>query len=87
MKIIKYQKMISAPNEQHKEPNLISCQIACEANHVDSNMAVAKEEAYLGMVTVEDVPDSHKEPTQLDKLEAQIAYTAMMTNTLMEGSV
>ena len=24
-------------------------------------------------------------PSQLDKLEAQVTYTAMMTNTLMEG--
>ena len=25
------------------------------------------------------------EPTQLDRIEAQVAYTAMMTGTLMEG--
>lgn len=27
----------------------------------------------------------NSEPTQLDRIEAQVAYTAMMTGTLMEG--
>lgn len=26
-----------------------------------------------------------QEPTQLDRVEAQVTYTAMMTNTLLEG--
>lgn len=29
--------------------------------------------------------DLANEPTQLDRIEAQVAYTAMMTGTLMEG--
>lgn len=33
----------------------------------------------------EPEPEPTPEPTQLDRLEAQIAYTAMMTDTLMEG--
>lgn len=46
---------------------------------------IAKAEAYNGEYTIED--DGVEEvstPTQLDKLEAQIAYTAMMTDTLLE---
>lgn len=33
----------------------------------------------------EPEPETTPEPTQLDRLEAQVAYTAMMTDTLMEG--
>lgn len=29
-------------------------------------------------------PESDVEPTQLDRIEAQVAYTAMMTDTLLE---
>ena len=30
-------------------------------------------------------PDLEPEPTQLDRVEAQATYTAMMTDTLLEG--
>lgn len=33
----------------------------------------------------EPEPAAEPTPTQLDRLEAQVAYTAMMTDTLMEG--
>lgn len=36
-------------------------------------------------VVPEPEPAAEPEPTQLDRLEAQVAYTAMMTDTLMEG--
>lgn len=29
-------------------------------------------------------PEVHNLPTQLDRIEAQVAYTAMMTDTLLE---
>ena len=32
----------------------------------------------------EPVPEPDPEPTQLDRIEAQVAYTAMMTDTLLE---
>lgn len=47
---------------------------------------IAKAEAYNGEYTVED--DGIEEnitPTQLDIIEAQVTYTAMMTDTLLEG--
>ena len=31
------------------------------------------------------IPELEPEPTQLDRIEAQITYTAMMTDTLMEA--
>ena len=30
-------------------------------------------------------PEPDPAPTQLDRIEAQVTYTAMMTDTLMEG--
>ena len=40
--------------------------------------------AYNGEYTVEDIPDEEVAPTQLDIIEAQATYTAMMTDTLLE---
>lgn len=50
------------------------------------NLALAKTEAYNGEYTIEDdgEPDPTHEPTQLDRVEAQATYTAMMTDTLLE---
>lgn len=36
-------------------------------------------------VVPEPEPAAEPEPTQLDRIEAQSTYTAMMTDTLMEG--
>lgn len=50
------------------------------------NEEVAKREADNGVYTVLDdgAPDVAEAPTQLDALEAQMTYTAMMTDTLLE---
>ena len=49
-------------------------------------IAIAKEEAYNGKYTIEDdgQPDPAVAPSQLDIIEAQVTYTAMMTDTLLE---
>lgn len=47
--------------------------------------AIAKAEAYNGEYTIEDDGEPEPAPTQLDRIEAQTTYTAMMTDTLMEG--
>ena len=51
----------------------------------EKNEEIAKAEAYNGEYTVEDngEPEPAEQPTQLDRLEAQLAYTAMMTDTLI----
>ena len=51
------------------------------------NEELAKLEAHNGEYTIEDdgQPDPANIPSQLDRVEAQVNYTAMMTNTLMEG--
>lgn len=52
----------------------------------EASLEVAKKEAHNGEYTIEDdgQPDPAAEPTQLDRIEAQVAYTAMMTDTLLE---
>lgn len=53
----------------------------------EANEEIAKAEALNGEYTIEDdgQPDPECEPTQLDIIEAQVIYTAMMTDTLLEG--
>lgn len=46
---------------------------------------LALQEAVGEIIEYDDgVPDPNTIPTQLDRLEAQVAYTAMMTDTLLE---
>ena len=41
--------------------------------------------AYNGEYTIEDDGEPAPAPTQLDRIEAQTTYTALMTDTLLEG--
>ena len=55
-------------------------------NPIDEDIQIAKKEAYNGEYTIED--DGMEEvstPSQLDRIEAQVTYTAMMTDTLLEA--
>jgi hypothetical protein len=55
-------------------------------SYSEANMAIAKQEAYKGEYVIEDdgEPEPVETPTQLDAIEAQVTYTAMMTDTLLE---
>lgn len=87
MKIIKYKLMREINRGTEEEPDIVqtfhNCEIQCSEAHFEANYAIAHREAYNGEVTVEDVPDPVTEPTQLDRVEAQGVYTAMMTGTLL----
>lgn len=48
----------------------------------DTALEQAKKEAYNGEYTIED-DGTVEEPSQLDTIEAQVTYTAMMTDTLL----
>lgn len=74
MKIIKYKVL------QGEAP----CEVAI--GYSETNLEIAKREAFNGEYTVEDdgQSDPVAAPTQLDMIEAQVAYTAMMTDTLLE---
>lgn len=52
----------------------------------ESGRAYAGEMSYDGVITEYDdgEPDLAAVPTQLDTIEAQVTYTAMMTDTLLE---
>lgn len=52
----------------------------------EANEETAKREAHNGEYIIEDdgEPDPVADPTQLDRIEAQVAYTALMTDTLLE---
>ena len=52
----------------------------------EANEEIAKAEAYKGEYTIEDdgQPEPKSTPSQLDVIEAQVTYTAMMTDTLLE---
>lgn len=52
----------------------------------EGNEALVKEIALDGVYTVEDdgQPEPVETPSQLDVIEAQVTYTAMMTDTLLE---
>lgn len=51
---------------------------------LETFLPIAQAEAYEGRVIVEDIPDPVTEPTQLDRVEAQATYTAMLTDTLLD---
>ena len=55
-------------------------------SYSEENKKKAKSRAYNGEYTIEDdgQPEPVAEPTQLDRIEAQVAYTAMITDTLLE---
>ena len=52
----------------------------------DEALAAAEVEAWNGEYEIydDDQPDPATVPTQLDRIEAQMAYMAMMTGTLIE---
>lgn len=52
----------------------------------EANEAIAKREAHNGEYEIVDdgQPDPADTPSQLDVIEAQVTYTALMTDTLLE---
>lgn len=54
----------------------------------EANERNARAEAYNGKIEItpnDGQPDPAETPTQLDIIEAQVTYTAMMTDTLLEA--
>lgn len=52
----------------------------------EANRLIAEKEAYGEITPYDDgQPDPAETPTQLDIIEAQVTYTAMMTDTLLEA--
>lgn len=85
MKIIKYQLCTEVNHGTEKQPNIEQVFSEVSLGWSEANEEIAKAEAYNGEYTIEDDGELEPAPTQLDRIEAQTTYTAMMTDTLMEG--
>ena len=85
MKFLKYRMMTEVNHGTEEQPDIqqIFSDVTMGWNEV--NEEIAKREAYNGEYTIEDdgQPEPEPEPTQLDRVEAQAVYTAMMTDTLL----
>ena len=52
---------------------------------VDGEMKFVNREMTAEEAAMPQFEEIEEEPTQLDKIEAQVLYTALMTDTLIEG--
>ena len=87
MKKIKYQFLLWERNDGTEEiPDIKQHFITKDLAYCDEALAAAEIEAWNGEYEIYDDGqlDPSVQPTQLDRIEAQIAYTAMMTDTLLE---
>lgn len=84
MKVIKYQLCTKVNHGTEDEPNIEQVFSAVTLGWNEGNEKIAKAEAYNGEYTIEDDSEPDPPPTQMDRLEAQTTYTAMMTDTLLE---
>lgn len=85
MKIIKYQLCTEVNHGTEEQPNIEQVFSKVSLGWSEANEKIAKAEAYNGEYTVEDDGKPEPAPTQLDRIDAQATYTAMMTDTLLEG--
>ena len=83
MKVIKYKLCTEVKSGTEEQPDIqqIFSDVAMGWNEV--NEEIAKREAYNGEYTIEDDGETEPAPTQLDRIESQVTYTAMMTDTLI----
>lgn len=86
MKIIKYNLCTKVNHGTEEEPKIEEILSPVTMGWNESNEEIAKREAYNGEYEIVDdgQPDPTETPTQLDRVAAQVTYTAMMTDTLLE---
>ncbi len=83
MKVIKYQLCTEVNHGTEDEPKIEQVFSSVTLGWSEGNEKIAKAEAYNGEYTIEDDGEPEPAPTQIDRIEAQVAYTALMTDTLM----
>ena len=83
MKVIKYQLCTEVNRGTEDEPNIEQVFSAVMLGWSEANEKIAKAEAHNGEYTIEDDGKPEPAPTQLDRIESQVTYTAMMTDTLI----
>ena len=87
MKWLKYNILLGHRQEIDEEGAIIEKEILLEKRAPDNEegLAIAQSEAHGEIVHYDDgEPEYTEEPSQLDLIEAQVTYTAMMTDTLLE---
>ena len=86
MKVIKYNLCTIVNKGTEQEPIFEEILSPVSMGWNEVNEEVAKREAHNGEYTIEDDGQEEPvpEPTQLDEIQAQVTYTAMMTDTLLE---
>lgn len=86
MKIIKYNLCTKVNHGTEEEPVWEEILSPVTMGWNEANEEIAKREAYNGEYTIEDdgQADPAETPSQLDIIEAQVFYTAMQTDTLLE---
>ena len=84
MKVIKYKLCTEVNHGTEDKPDIQQVFSAVTLEWNKGNEKIAKAEAYNGEYTIEDDGEPDPPPTQIDRLEAQTTYTAMMTDTLLE---
>ena len=85
MKVLKYRLCTEVNHGTEEQPDIQQIFSEVTMGWSESNEEIAKAEAYNGEYTIEDDGKPEPAPTQLDRIEAQTTYTAMMTDTLLEG--
>ena len=86
MKIIKYQLCTCVNYGTEETPVWEDILSDVTVGWSDANEAIAQKEAHNGEYEIVDdgQPDPADTPSQLDVIEAQVTYTALMTDTLLE---
>lgn len=85
MKILKYNLCTLVNHGTEEKPKFEEILSPVEMGWSEANEEIANREAYNGEYAIEDDGEPVEEqPTQLDRVEAQVTYTAMMTDTLLE---
>lgn len=85
MKVLKFRICTQSNIGTADSPEIVESFTDGKLGWSEENEAVAKKLAYNGEYTIEDDGEPEPAPTQLDRIEAQTTYTAMMTDTILEG--
>lgn len=85
MKVIKYRLCTEMNHGTEDQPEIEQVLSSVTLGWSKANEQIAAAEAYNGEYEIIDDGEPEPAPTQLDRIEAQTTYTAMMTDTLLEG--
>lgn len=85
MKVLKFRICTQSNIGTADSPEIVESFSDGKLGWSEENEGVAKKLAYNGEYTIEDDGEPEPAPTQLDRIEAQTTYTAMMTDTLLGG--